>query len=105
MFRFIKKLKIRDKILLSYIPIILAPCILFFIFSNQTVKRHFDNNIVSSAEKSSEQTLDNLEQKMLNLSNAMFTLTSNPIIEEAMNSDFNSMSYYEQYALQCNILV
>lgn len=103
MFRFIKKLKIRDKILLSYIPIILAPCILFFIFSNQTVKRHFDNNIVSSAEKSSEQTLDNLDQKMLNLSNAMFTLTSNPIIEEAMNSDFNSMSYYEQYALQCNI--
>lgn len=103
MLGFIKKLKIRNKIVLSYIPIILAPCLLFFFFSNQTVKNYFQNHLMTSAKKSCEQTLDNLNQKTTNLSSILYILASNPIVEEATSADFSTMTYYQQYNLERRI--
>lgn len=103
MIRFIKKLRLRDKLLLSYIPIVLVLVILFSVFIKQTVSRYIQNQLVYSAEMSCERTVEYLEQKIMSLSGILHMVVTDSVVEEAMNSKFNDMSYYHQYNLACRL--
>lgn len=99
MIKLIKKLKLKDKILISYIPIVLILVTVFFVYNNRIVNRYIENQLMYSAQNSSDQTIDYIEQKIINLSSVLNFIISDVTVEEAVFSDYSKLNYYEQYNL------
>ncbi|MCI5970135.1 MAG: histidine kinase [Oscillospiraceae bacterium] len=103
MIKLIRKLKLKDKILISYIPIVLILVTVFFVYNKRIVNSYIENQLMYSAQNSSDQTIDYIEQKIINLSSVLNFIISNVTVEEAVFSDYSKLSYYDQYNLVCRL--
>ena len=99
----IKKMRFRDKMILSYLVIIVVLVMLFFVFVKQTVNNYIQNQLIYSAENSCQRTREYLEQSIMTYSGVLHMLVNDSVVEEAVNSDFDNMSYFHQYNLACRL--
>ncbi|MDY5626906.1 MAG: hypothetical protein SPF92_04805, partial [Clostridia bacterium] len=91
MIKLIRKLKLKDKILISYIPIVLILVTVFFVYNNRIVNSYIENQLMYSAQNSSDQTIDYIEQKIINLSGVLNFIISDVTVEEAVFSDYSKL--------------
>lgn len=89
-FSFFNDLKLMQKLLLSYIILIIVPLMLLSYLIYNNVSKTIENYIVYSAKKSFEQTNSFLAYKFYNIIEKSNILLSNNLFIEIMSSDSNS---------------
>ena len=99
MINLIRKLKLKNKILISYIPIVLILVTVFFVYNKRIVNSYIEKQLMYSSKNSSDRTIDFIEQKIVGLSSVMSFIIADPAVEEAIFSDYSTLDYYEQYNL------
>lgn len=103
MINLIRKLKLKNKILISYIPIVLILVTVFFVYNKRIVNSYIEKQLMYSSKNSSDRTIDFIEQKIVGLSSVMSFIIADPAVEEAIFSDYSTLDYYEQYNLVCRL--
>lgn len=92
-------MKIQNKVLSTYIFLIIAPLLCFFIVANITITQYSQKEVRYSAEQSMELTSMYINRNLYNISRLVNTVMLDDDLFETITRDYSNVDMYELYEI------